>query len=157
VPYKWSPHPRYRLYTSPASYGLGLKQYLNTHGSADGIKELLEDEICRRFNINAAACAPMARTGIYFGLRELIKPGQTVILSPLNLVDVVNMVILAGGVPVFADIIRRTCSIDPDQAESQIDHRTGAVLITHLHGATAGAHVFNDICKRKGIPVITKN
>jgi perosamine synthetase len=96
----------------------------------------------------------MARTGLYLGLRELIRPGQKVILSPLTIVDVVNMVILAGGIPVFADIRRQSCAIDPDQVESLIDGKTGAVLITHLHGETAGAHGFRDICTRRGVPLI---
>jgi dTDP-4-amino-4,6-dideoxygalactose transaminase len=38
--------------------------------------------------------------------------------------------------------------------ESLIDSRTGAVLITHLHGESAAAHVFRDICRRRGVPLI---
>ncbi len=114
----------------------------------------LEAAICGRFDAAAAACVPMARTGLYLGLLELIRPGQTVVMSPLTIVDVVNMVLLAGGVPAFTDILRRSCSIDPDQAESMIDERTGAVLVTHLHGETCGAHLFSDICRRKGVPLI---
>jgi dTDP-4-amino-4,6-dideoxygalactose transaminase len=114
----------------------------------------LEAEICRRFDVAAAVCAPMARTALYFALRELIRPGQSVVMSPLTIVDVVNMVLLAGGTPVFADICRASCGIDPYQVESLIDARTGAVLITHLHGETAGAFAFQDICRRHGLPLI---
>jgi dTDP-4-amino-4,6-dideoxygalactose transaminase len=96
----------------------------------------------------------MARTGLYFVLKELIQPGQNVVMSPLTIKDVVNMVLLAGGIPVFADIQRSSCAIDPDQVESLIDRRTGAVLITHLHGETAGAYAFRDLCSRRGIPLI---
>ena len=114
----------------------------------------LEVEICRRFDAAAAVCVPMARTGLYLALEQLIRPGQTVVMSPLTIVDVVNAVILAGGIPLFADIQRRSCSMDPDQAESLIDERTGAVLITHLHGETAGAHRFREICDRRSVPLI---
>jgi perosamine synthetase len=96
----------------------------------------------------------MARMGLFFGLQELIRPGQTVVMSPLTIVDVVNMVILAGGIPVFADIRRQSCAVDPNQLESLIDNNTGAVLITHLHGESAGAHDFYDICRRHGVPLI---
>jgi dTDP-4-amino-4,6-dideoxygalactose transaminase len=75
-------------------------------------------------------------------------------MSPLTIQDVVNMVIIAGGIPLFADIRRQSCAIDPDQAESLIDSRTGAVLISHLHGETAGAHMFQEICSRRGVPLI---
>jgi dTDP-4-amino-4,6-dideoxygalactose transaminase len=96
----------------------------------------------------------MARTGLLLGLQELIRPGQTIVMSPLTIVDMVNMVLLAGGIPVFADICRRSCTIDPGLAESLIDQRTGAVLVTHLHGENAGAHVFHDLCRRRGVPLI---
>jgi perosamine synthetase len=149
-----SPHPRYRLYTSAAGYTMPLKQLLNCLPDSANASTRLETEICRRFNVRAACCIPMARSGVFFGLRELIKPGQKVIMSPLTIVDVVNMVILAGGIPVFADICRNSCAIDPEQAESLIDGNTGAVLITHLHGETAGAHEFRDICCRRGVPLM---
>jgi dTDP-4-amino-4,6-dideoxygalactose transaminase len=116
--------------------------------------ERFEREICRKFDTAAAVCAPMARTAAYLAVRELIKPGQTVIMSPLTIIDVVNMVLLAGGVPVFADIVRDTCGIDPREAERLIDRRTGAVLMTHLHGESAGAFELRDVCRRFGIPLI---
>ncbi|MBI3939689.1 MAG: DegT/DnrJ/EryC1/StrS aminotransferase family protein [Acidobacteria bacterium] len=144
---RWSPHPRYRLYTRFASYLPQVKE-------VDGATGHFEAEVCRRFNVAAAACVPRARTGIYLALLEAIQPGQKVIMSPLTIVDVVNAVLLAGGIPVFCDICRASCSIDPDKAESLIDGQTGAILITHLHGQTARARVFLDICMRRGVRLI---
>jgi dTDP-4-amino-4,6-dideoxygalactose transaminase len=144
---RWSPHPRYRLYTSSASYTLLFRKF-------NEAVEQFEREICARFNVAGAVCVPMARTGIYLALLELIQPGQKVIMSPLTIIDVVNAVLLAGGIPVFCDIDRETSAIDPDEAESLIDGRTGAVLITHLHGHDAGSRVFRDICRRRGVAMI---
>ncbi len=149
---RWSPHPRYRLYTRKASYGLPVRQLLRTHPSE--AVQRLEEEICRRFQVAAATCVPMARTGLWLGLREMVRPGQTVVMSPLTIVDVVNMVLLAGGIPVFTDISTTSCGMDPESAEALIDHRTGAVLITHLHGETSGARVFQEICRRHRVPLI---
>ena len=143
----WSPHPRYRLYTSLADYDSMLSN------SGDAV-ENFEREVCRRFNVAAAVCVPMARAGLYLVLREMIRPGQKVVLSPLTIVDVVNAVLLAGGVPVFADIVRRSCAMDINAADSLIDASTGVVLITHLHGEAAGAHAFQDLCRRRGIRLI---
>jgi dTDP-4-amino-4,6-dideoxygalactose transaminase len=143
----WSPYPRYRLYTTRNSYDLPLIK-------AAGAVEQFEAKICTRFKVAAAVCVPMARSGLYFTLREMVRPGQKVVLSPLTIVDVVNAVILAGCVPVFADIRRESCAIDPDIAESLIDSQTGAILITHLHGETAGAHEFREIASRRGIRLI---
>ena len=142
----WSPHPRYRLYTTSASYIPRLK---NGDATAQ-----FEAEICRKFHVAAAVCVPMARTGIYLTLLETIRPGEKIIMSPLTIVDVVNAVMLAGGRPVFCDIRRETCSIDPQKAESLIDNQTAAILITHLHGQTAGASAFRDTCDRRGVALI---
>jgi dTDP-4-amino-4,6-dideoxygalactose transaminase len=151
---RWSPHPRYRLYTRPASYGITLRHVLlGKCGFRDAVEQF-ECEICRRFNVAAAVCVPMARTGLYLALRELIRPGQGVVMSPLTIVDVVNMVLFAGGIPVFGDIRRPSCGLDPEKAESLIDRSTGAVLITHLHGETSGAEAYREICRRRGVPLI---
>jgi len=150
---RWPPHPRYRLYTRMASYTLPVLQLFRIHSPGKAVLRL-EEEICRRFQVAAAACVPMARTGLWLALREMIRPGQTVVMSPLTIIDVVNMVLLAGGIPVFADICKASCGMDPDEAEALIDGRTGAVLITHLHGETSGACVFREICRSHSVPLI---
>src|SRR5207249_2095649 len=121
--------------------------------SSDVVRDF-EAEVCRRFGAAAAVCVPMARTGLFLTLLETIQPGRKVIMSPLTIIDVVNAVLLAGGIPVFSDICRKSCSIDPGKAELLIDKDTSAILITHLHGQTAGAHIFRDICSRRGVRLI---
>src|SRR6266704_1237320 len=101
---RWSPHPRYRIYTASASY---IPQLRLSNDAVQGF----EAEVCRRFNAAAAVSVPMARTGLFLTLLETIQPGRKVIMSPLTIVDVVNVVLLAGGIPVFSDICRRSCSI----------------------------------------------
>jgi perosamine synthetase len=152
--FRWSPHPRYRLYTGPATYRSILRVLLFGQFRAGNDVARLEADICRRFGAAAAVCVPNARAGLYLALEKLIRPGQAVVLSPLTIVDVVNMVLLAGGVPVFADVLRQSCTIDPDSADSLIDRHTGAMIVTHLHGETAGACVFREICRRRGVPLI---
>ena len=45
------------------------------------------------------------RMGIYLAVRALINQNKNeIILSPYTIIDVVNMVICAGGKPIFADI-----------------------------------------------------
>lgn len=151
---EWSPHPRFRLYTGPASYALPLRRLFRLPSGRPAAEAALEAEVCRRFGAGAAACVPMARTGLWLVLRELIRPGQTVVMSPLTIIDVVNMVRLAGGVPLFGDVRRNSCALDPDSAESLIDGRTGAVLLTHLHGGTADAAAFREICRQRGVPLV---
>ena len=120
-------------------------------GNAD---RLLEEKVMKRIGSPYAVCMPKNRVGIFLVIRALIKPQQKVILSPLTISDVVNMVICAGGVPVFADIERKTNNIDPAEIEKLIDAGTGAVLVTHLHAYSCDMDRIVRICKAKGVPLV---
>ena len=76
------------------------------------------------------------------------------ILSPYTIYDVVNMVICAGGVPVFADIDRATCNLNPESVKELLDLNTGAVLVTHLHGLTMDLQELAETCRQKRVPLI---
>ncbi len=148
-----SPHPRFRLYTTRWHYTLpvtGALRRLDQEREAGR----LEDLVRRNLGAANALCVPMARTAIYLAVKALVPAGKEVILSPLTITDVVSLVAVAGAVPVFADVSRKGCHIDPDEVESLIGPRTGAVLITHLFGQTAGARRFREICRRRGVPLI---
>lgn len=147
--------PRYRIYG-------GLKAFIQVFHDvvsgnvASNEKSLvdLEQRITDRFNCRYAISMPQARVGIYLTLKALIKPGQSVILSPYTIHDVVNMVICAGGVPVFADIERTTCNMSFDQVKSLIGENIGAVLVTHLHGLACDIQQIADFCKERNIPLV---
>ncbi|MBE9178335.1 DegT/DnrJ/EryC1/StrS family aminotransferase [Oculatella sp. LEGE 06141] len=149
------PQPKNRLYTSLNSYLLFLRYVLGgrfRHSKKE--VEQFEQTLCTRFGTEYAVCVYQCRLGIYLALKALIKPGQDVILSPYTIVDVVNMVIFAGGRPVFADVDRETCNITVVEVERLISENTGAVLITHLHGLAAEAHRIKEICDRFNVPLV---
>jgi dTDP-4-amino-4,6-dideoxygalactose transaminase len=91
---------------------------------------------------------------VYLTIKSVIQPGQDVIMSPYTIADIVNMIICAGGRPVFADVERGTCNINPEEVEKLIHKGTGAVLITHLHGLAAYPHHILEICKAFNVPMI---
>ena len=149
-----SPQARYRLYTSFRSYRTILRTMISSNCTDDSICRLLEDNIRKEYKVDHALCTSQARLGVYLSVKALIKPGQNVILSPYTIADVVNMVICAGGIPVFADIKKETCNIDPSLIEKLIDQNTGAVLVTHLHGLTCDMDTIVAVCKKKKVPLI---
>ena len=151
----FSPNPKNRLYTDFNSYFQFLGYLLGgtAHNDRQEI-ENFEKVLCERFNTDYAVCVYQCRLGIYLAVKALIKPNQEVILSPYTIVDVINMVIFAGGRPVFADVDYQTCNISADEVERLITPNTGAVLITHLHGLAAEAHRIKEICDRANIPMI---
>lgn len=151
----FGPNPKNRLYTNLNSY-LTFLSYILVGRLWQDKKEidLFEKKLSERFSSDHAICVYQCRLGIYLAVKALIKPGQEVILSPYTIVDVINMVIFAGGRPVFADVDHPTCNISVAEVERLITPNTGAVLITHLHGLAAEAHRIKEICDRSNIPLI---
>ena len=149
-----SPSPRNRLYTDLNSYLQYLGYVLGGKPNSREDIDRFEHELRVRFGVRHAICVSQCRVGIYFAVKALIKPGQEVICSPYTIADVINMVIFAGGRPVFADVDRATCNVSATDVESLINENTGAVMITHLHGVAAEAHRIKEICDRANVPMI---
>ncbi len=149
----FGPNPKNRLYTNLNSYLMYLSYKLSGETKNTSIEDF-EAALRKRFGSAYAVCVYQCRVGIYLAVKALIKPGQEVILSPYTITDVINMVIFAGGRPVFADVDRETCNISVAEVEHLINPNTGAVLITHLHGVAAEAHSIKEICDRFNIPMI---
>jgi perosamine synthetase len=149
------PDPKNRLYTNLNSYLLFLRYVLGGQFQENKQDiERFEKALCKRFGTQHSVCVYQCRVGIYLAVKALIKPGQEVILSPYTIADVINMVIFAGGRPVFADVERETCNISAAEVERLISPNTGAVLITHLHALAADAHRIKEICDLFQIPMI---
>lgn len=117
----------------------------------------LERALAKIYPGSRAIAVPMARVGIYLTLNRLIRKGQQVILSPYTISDVVNMVLCAGGVPLFADIEPGgTFNIDAERVCEllETEKNIGAVLVTHFYGLTCNLQPILDACKARGVPVI---
>lgn len=149
-----APYPRYQIYTRARSYLSFLSDLILGRLNKGSDVEMLETALAKKFEIPYAVCVPQNRVGVYLAVKYLIKPGQDVILSPYTVADIVNMVICAGGVPVFADIDKLSTNIDPNKIEQLINDNTGAVMITHLHGVAARSHEILEICRKHNLPLI---
>ncbi len=150
-----TPLPRYRIYTRPKMYATVLGDLVRRRVQLGTDVSRLEGALGERFGVRHVVVTAQARVAIHLAIKNAIRPGRRkVILSPYTIFDVVNMVIAAGGIPVFADIERKTCNIDPALAESLIDDETGAVMVTHLHGLACDIDRLADVCKRAGVALI---
>lgn len=149
-----APHPRYRIYARPKSYTSFLSDLILGRINKGNDVEKLERALAQYLEVPNVVCMSMNRVGVYLVIKNLIKPGQEVIMSPYTVADIVNMVICAGGVPVFADIEQRSTNIDADKIEQLINENTGAVMITHLHGIAAQAHKILEICRQHNLPMV---
>ncbi|MGI9390228.1 MAG: DegT/DnrJ/EryC1/StrS family aminotransferase [Boseongicola sp.] len=145
--------PRYRIYGGVSKYLTLLRHFSESSRSQGPIREL-EELAALRFDASSAVAVPQNRVGIYLAIKSIVRPGKKVILSPYTLSDVINMVVCAGAVPIFADIDRTTSNIDPDEIEKLIDSDTDAVMVTHLHGLICDMDRIIDICKKNNLALI---
>ena len=84
-----------------------------------------------------------------------LKAGDEVITTPFTFAATAEMIVLAGGVPVFVDIEPDTCNIDVSRIEAVITPRTRAIMPVSLYGQVADMDEINAVAARRGgIPVI---
>ena len=83
-----------------------------------------------------------------------IKPGDEVITTPFTFAATAEMIVLAGGVPVFVDIEADTCNIDAKGIEAKLTARTKAIMPVSLYGQVADMDRINAIAARHGLAVI---
>jgi dTDP-4-amino-4,6-dideoxygalactose transaminase len=148
------PQPRFRFYHSGANYVSAARDLLTGAMNRGDSVATVEQRAANFTGVDHAIAMPQGRVGIYMLLVALLKPGQKVIMSPYTLYDVVNMVICAGGIPVFADLEADSCNISADEVERLIDAQTGAVMVTHLHGLICDIERIAQICKARGVPLL---
>ncbi|MCX7012514.1 MAG: DegT/DnrJ/EryC1/StrS family aminotransferase [Candidatus Sumerlaeota bacterium] len=146
--------PRFRTYSRVGTYGRVAGEALLLRTASGDDLQRFEEAVKARTGARFALCMPQARVGIYLAIKALIQPGRKVILSPYTIYDVVNMVICAGGVPLFADVDRETCNVDPRAVLDLLDGQTGAVFVTHLHGLAMDLEELAAACRARNVPLI---
>ena len=83
-----------------------------------------------------------------------LEPGDEVITTPFTFAATAEMIVLAGGKPVFVDIEADTANIDATLIEAKITPRTKAVMPVSLYGQCADMAAINAIAARHGLAVI---
>ncbi len=79
-----------------------------------------------------------------------LKPGDEVITTPFTFAATAEMLVLAGGTPVFVDIEPDTCNIDASKIEAAVTSRTRAIMPVSLYGQVADMDEINAIAARHG-------
>ena len=83
-----------------------------------------------------------------------LKPGDEVITTPFTFAATAEMIVLIGGVPVFADIEPDTGNIDASLIEAAVTPRTKAIMPVGLYGQVADMDAINAIAARHGLAVV---
>lgn len=119
------------------------------------VKEL-EEKLAAFVGVKHCITVSSGTEALLIALMALdLKPGDEVITTPFTFAATVEVIVLLGGVPVYADIEPDTCNIDASKIEALITPRTRAIMPVSLYGQVCDMDEINAIAARHGnIPVI---
>jgi UDP-2-acetamido-2-deoxy-ribo-hexuluronate aminotransferase len=83
-----------------------------------------------------------------------LQPGDEVITTPFTFAATAEMIVLAGGKPVFVDIEPDTANLDASRIEAAITSRTKVLMPVSLYGQVADMAEINAIAAKHGLAVI---
>jgi UDP-4-amino-4-deoxy-L-arabinose-oxoglutarate aminotransferase len=114
-----------------------------------------EQLFCDYVGCGGAVALTSATAGMHVALKALgIGPGDEVITPSMTWVSTVNLIVLAGATPVFADIDKDTLMVSRDTIEPCITSRTKMVIPVHYAGAPADLDAIGQMCEDRNLILI---
>jgi DegT/DnrJ/EryC1/StrS aminotransferase family protein len=111
--------------------------------SAEGIERFFSQRYGRE-----AIYLPSGRLALYLAFKEFLKPGDRLLMSPVD-DDVVFFTVLAAGLlPVIGPLDPRTGNLDPDGVDETTLKSLRAVMTTNLYGIPDRMDRWVEICRR---------
>jgi dTDP-4-amino-4,6-dideoxygalactose transaminase len=115
----------------------------------------LEEEFAHRVGARHAVAFNSGTTAQHAALVAMgIGPADEVIVPPLTFISTAYTVLIAGAVPVFADVCRDTITIDPHDIEKKISPRTKAIVPVHWFGHPADMETIMPLATEHNLAVI---
>ena len=114
-----------------------------------------EHVVAQRVQTTQGVAVSSGTAGLHAAMNAIeLQPGDEVILPPLTFVATANVVVMEGGVPVFADVDPHTLLLDPAAVESKVTHRTKAIIAVDYAGQACDYDALRKIADRHGLALI---
>ncbi|MBU0715343.1 MAG: UDP-4-amino-4-deoxy-L-arabinose aminotransferase [Verrucomicrobia bacterium] len=114
-----------------------------------------EEEFAAYVGTRSAVALASATGGMHVTLRALdIGPGDDVVTPSMTWASTVNLIVLAGARPVFADVDRDTLMAGPDQIAAVLTARSKLIIPVHFAGAPADMDPIRQMAAKRGIPIV---
>jgi 8-amino-3,8-dideoxy-alpha-D-manno-octulosonate transaminase len=114
----------------------------------------LEKELATRLGSEYAHVCSSGTAAVATALAACgVGAGDEVIVAPFTFVADIEMILMAGAVPVFADIDETLC-LSPESVSAAITDKTKAVLVVHMCGSMARIDELAALCGERGVVLI---
>ncbi len=114
----------------------------------------LEAMICESLNLKHAHLVSSGTTALTTALMAAgIGAGDEVIVPPFTFVASVEAIVLAGAIPIFAEI-DETLTLSPEGIEAVITPRTKAVNFVHMCGSMGKMDEIKAICDKHNLVLL---
>lgn len=113
----------------------------------------LEEEFASYLGVGQAVSLNSCASALHLALLALGVKGEVIIPS-FTFMATANAVITAGANPVYADIRRDTCNLDPAAVEAALSPRTEAIMPVHYAGQACEMDELMRIADRHGLAMV---
>jgi dTDP-4-amino-4,6-dideoxygalactose transaminase len=129
---------------------------VDTQGFANGpAVAKFEKELAVYLGCSDVICVNTGTTSLQAALIGAgVTPGDDVVSVAHTWISTSWAISYAGARPVFVDVDRNTCGMDPSKLEAAITPKTKAILPVHLYGQPVDLDPILEIGRKHGIPVI---
>ncbi len=113
-----------------------------------------ETELAQRLNVPYAHLCASGTAALSTAMAACgVGAGDEVIVPPFTFVATIEAVLMAGAVPVFADVDETMC-LSPEALQSVLSPSTKAVIAVHRCGAMARIDEIRSICDQNGLVLL---
>ena len=115
----------------------------------------MEQALARRAGVAHCVSVASGTEALLIALMAIdLRPGDEVITTAFTFAATAEVIVLAGGVPVFADVEADTANLDVAGLAAKITPRTRAIMPVSLYGQVADMDEINALAARHGLVVI---
>jgi dTDP-4-amino-4,6-dideoxygalactose transaminase len=115
----------------------------------------LEEMLASYCKTPHALTVSSATAGLFLALKSLnLQPDDEVITTPMTFVCTANVIVQAGGKPIFADIDEKTYNISIAEIEKAITSRTRAIIPVHFDGLSVDLDPLYVLAQKHNLRVI---
>lgn len=114
-----------------------------------------EDDVARFCGVTGAVAVNSGTAALYCLIKALgVQPGDEVITTPITFAATANAILLAGGIPIFADIDPETWNIDTHSVSLLVNKKTVGIIAVDFMGQLCDYKSLSHIAEKNNMWIV---